>query len=409
MVATRLRAGLGLGAAQLRHYRIRTVLVVAAVALAVLATTLLAGVGIGVLETGAEKFDQTDQDLWVSAGATRIAPGSVGGFENAIVDSRAVADEFGAHDQVVVSAPMAFQTVYVGTDPSDLQTIVGVGVRNVGPRVLSVSDGSGFSGGDDHYAGGSFDGPMSHEVIIDPRTASVFDVGVGDTLYVGGTVADARANEYEVVGISPTFTQFLGTPSVALHLAELQTHSGTASEDRAALITIALADGADADAVAAELSAAHPAYEVRTNQEQLRSVLRGQAVVLAAAGVLVVLAVVAGVALTANALALLVYQQRRALAALKAGGVSTTTLWWMVVGQALAVAFVGGLVGLAMTPVAVAGLNLVAERIVGFEGLVQTRPWVYGLGGAIALGIGVIGAGAAGWQLSKVRSLATLR
>jgi putative ABC transport system permease protein len=131
-------------------------------------------------------------------------------------------------------------------------------------------------------------------------------------------------------------------------------------------------------------------------------------VVLAAAGVLVVLAIVAGIALTANALALLVYQQREALSALKAGGVSSRTLWWMVVGQALAVAVAGGVIGVAATPLAVEGLNLVAARIVGFEGLVQTRPWVYVLGGAIAVGIGLIGAVVTGWQLRKVDPLVEL-
>jgi putative ABC transport system permease protein len=388
---------------------VRTLLVVAAVALAVLSTTLLAGVGIGALETGAEKFEQTDQDIWVSGGATRIAPGSVGGFENAIVDSHAVTRQLQQHEGVAIAAPMAFQTVYVGAEPSDLRTVVGVGVPNAGPRVLSISEGERFSSGDTHYAGGSYDGPMTQELIIDPRTAALFDVGVGDTLYVGGTVASARANEYEIVGISSTFTQLLGAPSVALHLSELQTLTGTAVTDRAGLITIAVADGADPEVVASELEAEYPEYEFRTNREQLQTVLEGQAVVLAGASVLVLLAILAGVALTLNALALLVYQQREALAALKAGGVSSRTLWWTVVGQALLVGLAGGVVGLALTPVAVMALNEVALAVVGFEGLVQTRAWVYGLGAAIAIWIGLVGSGLAGWRLMRIRPLPALR
>lgn len=74
-------------------------------------------------------------------------------------------------------------------------------------------------------ADGTCDGPTSREVVIDPRTPAVIDVGVGDMLYVGGTLASTREQRFEVVGISPTFSHFLGTSTVTLPLAELQTLS----------------------------------------------------------------------------------------------------------------------------------------------------------------------------------------
>lgn len=55
-VLVKTRAAVGLAVAQLRHYRVRTVLAVVAIALAVLAMTVLASVGIGVMETGTERF-----------------------------------------------------------------------------------------------------------------------------------------------------------------------------------------------------------------------------------------------------------------------------------------------------------------------------------------------------------------
>jgi len=57
MIGSRFRAVLGIAMAQLRHERGRTLLAIVAVALAVLATTILASVGYGVVETGQEKFD----------------------------------------------------------------------------------------------------------------------------------------------------------------------------------------------------------------------------------------------------------------------------------------------------------------------------------------------------------------
>lgn len=124
---------------------------------------------------------------------------------------------------------------------------------------------------------------------------------------------DARETQYTVVGISPTFTQFLGAPTVVLPLAELQTLTQTPHQDRAALVTIDVWDGVAAAAVKQDLQDEYPGYEFRTNEEQLQSVLEEQVVVIAAGVTLVVLAVLTGLALTVNLLLLFVYQQREVI------------------------------------------------------------------------------------------------
>lgn len=402
---TRLRSGFGLAVTQLRHYRVRTLLVVLAVALAVLSTTLLASVGVGVLETGAQQLEQADRDLWISGGPTRIGPA---GLQNGITGAHEVSAEMSEREGVRNAAPIAYQTVYVGTDPSDLRTIVGVGIPGGGGSTVSITEGEGFGGGDPHYADGSYDGPMTHEVVVSPRVAEQFDVEPGDTLHVGGTVASARANEFTVVGVSPTFSRFLGTPTVFLLLSELQEVAGTTGSDRAGQIIVTLEPGVDAASMEREFERAYPEYQVNTNQEQLQAVLGGQALVFASAGVLVVLAVLAGVALTVNVLALLVHHQRRAFATLKAGGVSSWTLGWVVVWQAVLVAMLGAALGLALTPVGVEFLNWLAVGLVGFEDLVRSPRWVYLVGGGIALGIGVLGAAVAAWRIAAIRPLSEL-
>ena len=409
-ILTPLRAIAGLTFAQLNHEQTRTVLAVLGIALAVLSTTLLASVGYGVVETGQQKFDASGRDLWVTGGPVQLAPGSVGGFRNTITGAHAIADNLSARTEVRTAVPMAFQTVYVGTNPDDLQTLVGVGVTGTASRgAVQLTAGDGFSGGDQHYAGGSYDGPMSHEVVIGPRTARTLNVSVGETLYVGGTVMGARENAVTVVGISPTFSRFLGAPTVVLPLSELQEATGSTRTDRATLITIDLASDATVGAVERDIQRAYPTYDVRTNREQLESVLAKQAIVLASGAVLVVLAVVAGVALTANLLALLVYQQRQELAAAKALGVSGVVLVGIAAGQGLLLGLLGGALGLALTPLAGTGLNAVAAHLVGFEGLVRTPTLVFVLGGVVAVGIGTIGAVVAGWRASRVHPLVQLK
>ncbi|UPV98936.1 ABC transporter permease [Halorussus gelatinilyticus] len=406
---TKLRAVLGITVAQLTHERTRTVLAIFGIALAVLSTTLLASVGYGVVETGQQKFDASGRDLWITGGPVQLAPGSVGGFENTLTNAHGIARNLTAREDIRTAEPMAFQTVYVGTNPDDLQTIVGVGVRGTGSSgSAQITRGAGFTGPDRHYAGGSYDGKMTREILIGPRTANLLNVSVGDTIHVGGTVVSARQNEFTVIGISPTFSRFLGTPSVTLRLSELQELTGTTQTDPATMITIDLRSGVDTAAIEQELQQKYPQYDVRTNREQLQSILADKAVVLASGLVLVILAVLAGVALTANLLALLVYQQRQQLAAAKALGISSSVLIGTAASQGLLLGLLGGAVGLGITPFAGAGLNMVAARLVGFEGLVQTPDLVFGIGAVVAVGIGMIGSLVAGWRVGRVQPLTHL-
>jgi len=53
-------------------------------------------------------------------------------------------------------------------------------------------------------------------------------------------------------------------------------------------------------------------------------------------------------------------------------------------------------------------LNAVAERLVGFDGLVQTMGVLYLGGFAMAVGIGTLAAAVAGWQLTRTPPLTHL-
>lgn len=408
-VLARLRGVVGVALAQLRHDRTRTVLATVGVALAVLATTMLASVGVGVVETGQQKFEAADRDLWVTGGPVRLAPGQVGGVQNSVVDAHPVAANISQREEVSTAVPLAFQTVYVAANRSgEYRTLVGAGAPARGSSVR-ITNGSGFSSRDVHYAGGSYDGPMTREVVIDSRTAALLDVGVNDTIYVGGTIATARDHEFRVVGVSPTYSRFLGAPTVTLHLSELQEVTGATDADRATMITISLQDGADPEQVARDLEAASPGYDVRTNREQLRATLERQAVVVASGASLVALAVVAGLALTVNLLLSMVYQQRETLAALRALGATSGTLAGVVTVQAVLIGVAGGALGVALTPPAVAGLNAVAHAVVGFETLVQTPRWVYEVGFGIAVVVSAVGAAAAGLRIASLDALEQLR
>jgi putative ABC transport system permease protein len=249
---------------------------------------------------------------------------------------------------------------------------------------------------------------MTHEVVVSPQTAELYDLEVNDTLYVGGSIGSAREHEFRVVGVSPTFSRFLGTPTVVLHLSELQEVTGTTGMDEATMLTVDVAEDASVQAVEADLQQQYPEYDVRTNREQLQATLERQAVLIAAGASIVGLAAVAGVALTTNLLLSLVYQQRRRFAALRAQGASTSTLVGIVGTQSVLLGVAGGVLGVALTVPSVRALNLVAASLVGFEEVVSIQPRILAVGVVVALAIGLVGALVAGWRVSRLSPLEQL-
>jgi putative ABC transport system permease protein len=403
-----LRAQFGIALSQLRHDRLRTVLAIVGIAMAVLATVLLVSVGFGVIETGQQKFDQSGRDLWVTGGPVEIRPGSAGGFENSLVNSHAVAANISSREDVATAVPMAFQAVYVGKNTSEYQTLIGAGAPARGPSV-QITEGTAVQSRDTHYAGGEYDGQRTRQVVIDQRTAALLNVSVNETLYIGGTLATARQNEYTVVGISPTYSRFIGAPTVTVHLSELQALTGTTASDRATFISIRLQDGADASAVERELAAAYPEYTIRTNQEQLEATVQDKITVIASGVSLVVLAVVAGILLTMNLQLSFVYQRRETFAALQALGTSNSSLAAIVLTNTVLIGVLGGVVGIGLAFPATRAVNWIAAELSGFEQVVTLSNRILLGGIGVALAVSLLSAAAAALYLRRLRPLSVLR
>lgn len=398
----------GLASRQLRHYRVRTLLAVLGVAVAVLLVVMLGGLGHGMLTTGDEAIAWIDYDLWATSGPVTLAPGGVGSVANPVHDAHRLSRDLETHDSVRDAQPYAFQTVYVSPDDQGFNTIVGVGVGGNASQI-HVGHGHGFNHSDVHYANGTYVGPMTHAIIVDERTAEQYNLSVGDTLHAGATLAAAREHEFTVVGITRSFQTFLGVPTVTMHLSELQEVSGATGTDRASLIALALEPNAEPAVVQRDLERTYSNLAVRTNDQQVQDIIGGHTTVIAGAVTLVVLAVVVGVLLVVNVLTLLVYQQRKQLAALKASGVSGSTLLGIVTVQGALTGLLGGVVGLAVTPLAVVLLNDAVGQVTGFSKLIKTPWWLLAAGLCLALTMGVLGASLAGWRVARLSPLEHLR
>lgn len=398
-----LRAIVGLTWSQTQYYRGRTFLAAIGVALAVLLMTLMAGLGHGVTTAGTDALQWIDRDLWMAPGSLTFAPGSVGGVRNQLVDAHVVASQIEARSDVASAGALSFQSVYASANTSSFTTLVGVGALG-NQSALNVRTGPGFSTGDRYYANGSYDGPWSGEVVIDERTAAALNVSVGDTIYVGGTIVNAQRNPVEVVGVSPTFSTFLGTATVTMHLSELQELTISTANDPASIVAITVAEGANSAAVERALEEEY-GYEVRSNDEQLRAFVGNNAAIIAGVFTLTVVSIASGIALIVNVLATLVQHQRRELAALRAIGVSSTTLVGAIVGQGLGIGLLGSVIGIGLAPVAAGALNGLVTDLTGFTELIRTPTWLLVAGACLAFVMGLLGAGITARQVVRVSPL----
>ncbi|ELZ16740.1 hypothetical protein C477_15230 [Haloterrigena salina JCM 13891] len=403
--AVRTRAVVGLAFAQLRRSPGRTALTVLAVTLAVLSVTLLASLGVGVVETGENGLENAGRDIWVTSES--IDPES-SDTANPIVGAHGMSAEMTQRDDVSSASPIAMHELYVATDDDVVRTTA-VGVHE-------THDGFGFE------AGGGFETEMNHsdgnysaadrpseptteEIVLDPGTAESLGVSVGDTVSIGTSRQTARDDEFTVVGIASYYSQFLGTDVETVPLTDLQAVAGTTGTDRATFVTASVEDGADRDAVAADLDAAYPGYDVRTSDEQIGSMVEERPLVLASGATLVGLSLVGGVVLTVNLFALVAYQQRDELAALRAVGLSRWVLAGTIGVQGLVIGLLGGVVGLAATPLLTRGLNRLTEAVVGFESLLRTPVEVYAVGLVLAIVVGTVVALLTGWRAGRYARL----
>jgi ABC-type antimicrobial peptide transport system permease subunit len=201
--------------------------------------------------------------------------------------------------------------------------------------------------------------------VLDAQYASQAELGVGDTIDVGGT-------DLQIVGtVSSTTGDGVATGSdVYLPLAVAQALSG--EEAKITDLYVSVDSAAEVDSVAQAIAAALPDTSVST-QADLASEVSGS---LATASDLVTnLGTWLSVAVLAAAFGLAVLftvsgvnRRTRELGTLKALGWSRRRVVGQVVGESVVQGLLGGVVGLALGALTVLGINLAGITLAGAAG-----------------------------------------
>ena len=79
--------------------------------------------------------------------------------------------------------------------PTESGTVGWIPSDNSGIQTPDIYNGTGFTfPGDPHYAGGTYTGPSTHEIVLDQGLATVLHVHVGDRVWLGEVQPSGPSN-----------------------------------------------------------------------------------------------------------------------------------------------------------------------------------------------------------------------
>ncbi len=248
---------------------------------------------------------------------------------------------------------------------------------NGGIETPSVSQGPGFpTGGDPHFANGTYSGPAVRAIVLDAALAEVLRAQVGSLVWVGTTTPTgpsalaawfAGATAFRVVGISGPFWLVPSALLAFTYLSEMQSLLGgvATTSDTASVVLIHLRDPTDPASDQARIAAAFPALTIFTLSDILGEI-QNVVNLYRTFGTLIGAVGIAVAALFATTVLLMSVDDRsREIAVLRALGFGPGWITEEIVSEGLLLAFLGLAVGAPLGYLAADGVNTLLFRLVG--------------------------------------------
>ncbi|HMB45208.1 MAG TPA: ABC transporter permease, partial [Candidatus Methanoperedens sp.] len=172
---------------------------------------------------------------------------------------------------------------------------------------------------------------------------------------------------------------------------------------------IRLKDPARANGVQEELMQQYPQYTISTNQDYLNKVIKQNALPLACAGSIVILAVIMGTMLAVNTMLLSLNEKKKEIAILQVIGLSRWSIFKSIGTEGLLISLLGGAIGVLISIPIVPVLNDLIHAYIGFDKLVILQNDYLYMGFAIAVIIGLLTSFLASMKTSRMNTAGLLR
>ncbi len=388
--------------------KLRTILTSLGVALAVLSIVLFASIGNGLLTTGGKTLEQSSIHLWITGASSDLRSQYMGTGESKISDAHMVAGDLRKNKEINLATPMLTEMVYAFKEGSEPKAVFALGLEGSNGSMVSIIQGKDLTK-DEHYNKGRYDGKWTNEVLIDSRTANLLKVNVGDTIAIGKTVTEANAQKFTIIGLTNSLSRFSSNPIVVMYLSELQDISGNKYFDTVTMIIIRLKNPAMAAEIQNELQQKYPEYTVSTNQEYLTKAIKQNALPIASAASIVILAVIMGTMLAVNTMLLSLNEKKKEIAILQVIGLSRWSIFKSIGTEGLITSLFGGAVGILASIAIIPILNDLIYAYMGFDGLVILQTDYLYMGFAIAVFIGLLTSFLAAMLISRMNTAELLR
>lgn len=391
----------------------RSALTSLGIGLAVGLVVLLLALSAGVTASASTLATQSGVDLIATSANTTILSGE---FPPVSQAHRLVTEIPEADGNVAVASPWQVGDLVFGNaslwaaanasrvpggwGPTSSGTVGWIPDDNAGIQTPVLYNGSGFSApGDPHYANGSYDGPETHEIVLDQGLAGALGVTVGDRVWLSAASPPsaaalpgwyANATGFVVVGVCGPFWLI---PSAFLaygYLSEIQQLLGGASgsTDYASLVLIHLTDPTDPTADQSRIHAAFPYLTVITLSEILGSIQNVVNVYRTFGTLIGVIGLVVAALFTTTILQMSVDDRSREIAVLRAVGYSRAAVGRFVVEEGLLLGAFGLAVGLPIAYFGAEAVNAFLLRLLA--GLPSSFSFVSFDATVIGTGVGLV-------------------
>ncbi len=239
-------------------------------------------------------------------------------------------------------------------------------------------------------------GVRGKPLILGRQAAQRFDKKVGDTLRITGSA-------FRIVGIYETGDAFEDNCAV-IPLEEAQ--ALTLQPRRVSMLYIKLRHPAQADRLRARLERRFPDLSISTSagfveQEQLLQIVEGMAMGVAG------LAVIIGGVVMTNTLWMSAFERTREIGLLRAVGWRRSRVLRLILGESLALALLGGLMGIGLGVATVFPLSR-ASPWMGAWG-VRFSPEIFARAIITVVVLGLVGGAYPAWWASRLLPLEALR
>jgi ABC-type antimicrobial peptide transport system permease subunit len=355
----------------------RTILTILGISIGVIAIIVLGAVAKGI-KTGFAAMTQGSQaDLVISQAESLSA--LVSSVDEAVADELHALPGVADVDGMLYTNALLDNTTYLivfGYDPDGFAI---AHFRIVEGQALAEARGA-----------------RGKPLILGRRAAESMDVHVGDTLRITGSA-------FRVVGIYETGNGFEDA-AVVVPLQEAQTLA--LQPHRVSVLYVKLDDPSKADQLRARIKRRFRDLSVSTSagfasQEELLELLDG--IAMAVAG----LAVVIGGIIMTNTLWMSVFERTREIGVLRSLGWRRWRVMGMILGEAIVLALLGGLLGSGLGMLALVAISS-SGSVLGIFGS-QLTPDLFGRAFVTVLALGLVGGAYPAWWASRLLPVEALQ